>query len=108
MATGGSDKDFGSFNIDLSMDHYSLLQVGRDASTSEIKQAYLRQSLKYHPDKTLDSSSEEIMKRLNEAKTVLLNVERRSDYDDTLDEHGALCDPKGYLPSSGKNITLRL
>jgi hypothetical protein len=95
MATAPDPKTFKIEDLDF----YSLLQVGRNATRSEIKAAYLRQSLKFHPDKTQNSETEEIMKKLNKAKSVLLDEEARTEYDDTLDETNAVCNPDGFLPS---------
>ena len=87
------------YELTQSGDFYQLLQVGRNATSEEIKKAYRAQSRRFHPDKTLDTKSEEVMKKLNEAKSVLLDEIKRAEYDDNLDEHGALCDPKGFLLS---------
>ncbi len=62
--------------------HYHLLGVSISASDEEIKKAYKAMALRYHPDKTLDSSSEEMMKKINSAKAVLLDPVKRSEYDE--------------------------
>ena len=82
-------------NLDL----YARLHIYPDATNDEIIKAYRKQALKYHPDKTLDSKTEEWMKLLNEAKEILLS-EKRSDYDEKLfsEGHVPIHEPLGYLP----------
>lgn len=63
-------------------DYYEVLGVGRDASTDEIKKAYRKLALKYHPDKNPgDRSAEEKFKEATEAYEVLRDAEKRSRYD---------------------------
>lgn len=93
MATGGENYDLGTRNF------YQLLDVKHDASDKEIKQAFRAKARMFHPDKTLNVASEDIMKALNEAKSVLLDKEKRAEYDENLDFSGVLTDPKGFLLS---------
>lgn len=60
-------------------DYYKTLGVSRDADEKEIKSAYRKLALKYHPDKNPDS--EEHFKEINEAYEVLGDAEKRSKYD---------------------------
>lgn len=63
-------------------DYYEVLGVGRDASESEIKSAYRKLALKYHPDKNPDNpESEEHFKEAAEAYEVLSNADKRARYD---------------------------
>jgi len=63
-------------------DYYEILGVQKNASKDEIKKAYRKQALKYHPDKNPgDKSSEEKFKEAAEAYEVLSNDEKRSKYD---------------------------
>ena len=63
-------------------DYYEILGVQKNASKDEIKKAYRKQALKYHPDKNPgDKSSEEKFKEAAEAYEVLSNDEKRSRYD---------------------------
>jgi molecular chaperone DnaJ len=63
-------------------DFYSILGVARDASTSEIKKAYRKAAMKYHPDRNPgDAECEERFKAAAEAYAVLSDDEKRSLYD---------------------------
>ncbi|HTV47353.1 MAG TPA: molecular chaperone DnaJ [Phycisphaerae bacterium] len=63
-------------------DYYEVLQVGRTASIEEIKRAYRKSALKYHPDKNPDDKEAEIhFKECSEAYEVLSDPEKRSRYD---------------------------
>jgi len=62
-------------------DYYGILGINRDASKSDIKKAYRKLALKYHPDKNPDKSSEEKFKEISEAYAVLYDDEKRRLYD---------------------------
>jgi molecular chaperone DnaJ len=63
-------------------DYYEVLGVSKEATKEEIKKAYRKQALKYHPDKNPgDKKSEENFKEAAEAYEVLSNDEKKSRYD---------------------------
>ena len=63
-------------------DYYSVLGVNRDATQEEIKKAYRRLALEYHPDRNpKDKEAEEIFKEIGEAYAVLSDKEKRRMYD---------------------------
>ena len=63
-------------------DYYEILGVSKDASATEIKRAYRKMALKYHPDKNPgDTKAEEMFKKSAEAYEVLGNQEKRAKYD---------------------------
>jgi DnaJ family protein C protein 7 len=68
-------------------DLYSLLGVSQQASDSEIKTAYRKAALKYHPDKQASKSEEEkksaenMFKAMGEAYEILSNPEKKAAYD---------------------------
>ena len=63
-------------------DYYEVLSVSRTATDQEIKSAYRRLAIKYHPDKNPDdASAEEKFKEAAEAYSVLSDAEQRRRYD---------------------------
>ncbi|MCL4379102.1 MAG: DnaJ domain-containing protein [Candidatus Marsarchaeota archaeon] len=62
-------------------DYYDILGISRNASAAEIKNAFRKLVLKYHPDLNKDKQTEEKMKELNEAYAVLSDPEKRRQYD---------------------------
>jgi len=62
-------------------DYYEILGVSRDASKEEIKKAYRRLALKYHPDRNKSPDAEERFKEISEAYGVLSDDVKRAQYD---------------------------
>ncbi|HPL62385.1 MAG TPA: DnaJ C-terminal domain-containing protein [Syntrophales bacterium] len=64
-------------------DYYKELGVGKEASQDEIKKAYRKLALKYHPDRNPSDrkKSEERFKKISEAYAVLSDPEKRKQYD---------------------------
>jgi len=63
-------------------DYYEVLGVNRDASEEEIKKAYRRLAMKWHPDRNPDNpKAEEHFKEANEAYEILTTAEKRAAYD---------------------------
>ena len=63
-------------------DYYDVLGVGRDASSDEIKKAYRKLAVRFHPDRNPgDKSAEDQFKEASEAYGVLGDPEKRSRYD---------------------------
>ncbi|RWW30144.1 hypothetical protein BHE74_00054587 [Ensete ventricosum] len=69
------------------MDHYKTLGLGRNATKEEIKEAFRRSALKFHPDRHSQSSKEVMegaslmFKQASEAYEVLIDDRKRADYD---------------------------
>jgi molecular chaperone DnaJ len=62
-------------------DYYEVLGVQRDASKEDIKNAYRKLALKYHPDRNKSPDAEEKFKEISEAYAVLSDDEKRMQYD---------------------------
>ena len=62
-------------------DYYEVLGVSRDASPENIKKAYRKLAMEYHPDHNKEPDAEEKFKELSEAYGVLSDAEKRSRYD---------------------------
>ncbi|WP_215224339.1 molecular chaperone DnaJ [Echinicola shivajiensis] len=63
-------------------DYYEVLGISKDASEGEIKKAYRKMAIKYHPDKNPDDhTAEEKFKEAAEAYEVLSNPEKKERYD---------------------------
>ena len=63
-------------------DYYEVLEVPKNATSDEIKKAYRKMAIKYHPDKNPDDKdAEEKFKEAAEAYEVLSNPDKRSRYD---------------------------
>ena len=63
-------------------DYYNILGISKTASAGEIKKAYRKLAMKYHPDKNKgDKSLEDKFKKISEAYAVLSDPEKRKQYD---------------------------
>lgn len=66
----------------MAQDYYQLLGIKKGASQAEIKKAYRKLAMKYHPDHTKgDKAAEEKFKKISEAYAVLSDKEKRKEYD---------------------------
>lgn len=82
-------------------DYYEVLGVSKDADAKEIKKAYRKLAMKYHPDKNPgNKEAEEKFKEINEAYEVLSDEEKRSTYDrfghDGLNNQGGFGGGQGF------------
>jgi len=63
-------------------EYYDLLEIKKDASPEEIKRAFRKQAMKYHPDRNPgDKEAEQKFKQINEAYEVLRDEQKRAAYD---------------------------
>ncbi len=66
------------------IDYYEVLSVSRDASDQELKTAYRKLAMQYHPDRNPNNpEAEEKFKECSEAYQVLSDAEKRAAYDRT-------------------------
>jgi len=65
----------------VSADYYEILGVGRDASADEVKKAYRKLAMKYHPDVSDAPDAAEKFKQIQEAYEVLHDPQKKSIYD---------------------------
>ena len=62
-------------------DYYEVLGVPRDAAGEEVKKAFRKLALEYHPDRNKKAGAEEKFKEVNEAYQVISDPKKRADYD---------------------------
>lgn len=62
-------------------DYYQILEVSYGTTASEIKSAYRKQALKWHPDKHQNMNVKSIMQDINEAYAILKDPDKRARYD---------------------------
>jgi len=62
-------------------DYYEILEISKNASEEDIKKAFRKLALKYHPDRNKSNEAEEKFKEINEAYQILSDKEKRQIYD---------------------------
>lgn len=82
----------------MAEDYYKLLGVEKSASAEEIKKAYRKQAMKYHPDRNPgDKEAEEKFKKVSNAYEVLSDPQKRATYD----QYGAAAFENGGMGGMG-------
>ncbi|UGU17059.1 molecular chaperone DnaJ [Sinomicrobium kalidii] len=86
----------------MKQDYYEILGIDKSASAAEIKKAYRKKAIQYHPDKNQgDAHAEEMFKKSAEAYEVLSDPDKRARYD----QYGhAAFDGNGGFSGGGMNM----
>ena len=72
-----------------SKDYYSILEINNDASSKDIRDAYRKLALIYHPDRNPSSDASVKMSEINEAYAVLSDPEKRAAFDEIHHKFGS-------------------
>ena len=84
-------------------DYYDILGISKNASAAEIKKAYRKMAIKYHPDKNPDDTkAEDMFKKSAEAYEVLSDPDKRARYDQM--GHAAFDGSGGFGGGGGMNM----
>ena len=86
----------------MSENFYDVLGVSRDASEEEIKQAYRKQAAKHHPDVSDEDDAEDRFKKIQKAKEVLTDEEKRRQYDQLGHDRYTEADKRGATGGGGR------
>ncbi|CAH1963935.1 unnamed protein product [Acanthoscelides obtectus] len=82
----------------MGKDYYRILGISKNSTDDDIKKAYRKLALKYHPDKNKSAEAEERFKEVAEAYEVLSDKKKRDVYD-SYGEEGL----KGRIPGGGSS-----
>ena len=87
----------------MAKDYYDILEIQKNASDNDIKQAYRKLAMKYHPDRNKgDKAAEEKFKEINEAYETLKDPQKRAAYDQYgHDAYKNAASGGGFNPNTG-------
>ncbi|KAL0096486.1 hypothetical protein J3Q64DRAFT_1707912 [Phycomyces blakesleeanus] len=89
----------------LRKDYYKVLELSKSATDSEIKKAYRKLALQYHPDKNAgDDKAEARFKEIGEAYTILSDPQKKARFDSGADMDGGMGGMGGGFDSGGVDI----
>ena len=76
-----NDSEIDCQNLLKKKDYYEILGISKTADENEIKKAYRKLAIKYHPDKNKSKSAGEAFKKVNQAFSILKDKDKRKHYD---------------------------
>ena len=86
-------------------DYYKVLLLNKNASDNEIRQAYLKLALKFHPDKNSNAGSEERFKLIGEAYNELKDPMKRAKFDRQLKDCRSQCSKCSAIFAKSADLT---
>ncbi|RYH62361.1 MAG: J domain-containing protein, partial [Alcaligenaceae bacterium] len=89
--------------------HYKVLGIEPDATAAQIKDAYRRAAMRWHPDRNRDNiaEAERRFKEIGAAYAVLSDPGRRRHYDDQLSQAGRESDDSGFDAEAAAEMFMR-
>lgn len=87
------------FNFDRVKTYYQILRISRSANDAEVKRAYRRLAVLFHPDKNKSEEAIRLFQEINEAHAVLSDPVKRASYDNLLDGRGLVGAPSAPQPA---------
>ena len=90
----------------MGKEYYRVLGIEKGASDDEIKKAYRKLALKFHPDKNKDENAEEKFKEIGEAYEVLSDKDKRAAYEALMcDQYASKSEETSYKPIYTSNLS---
>jgi|LauGreDrversion4_2_1035121.scaffolds.fasta_scaffold848235_2 DnaJ-class molecular chaperone len=84
-------------------DYYEILGVKKDATEEDIRKAYKKRAIKFHPDKNQSQLASEAFKKVSHAFSVLSNEEKKRNYDNFGSEDGISANPSRNFDFDGED-----